>query len=594
MAIPDEGGGSPYLIDYDQMTDLGFCLQGLTSGWGGQLQDIGEAVKAILGLGDFRGAAADSTKGYLSEVHAVVLLSLGEIISEVNTRFLLYKDGYLASVDSSLHARLDEEVIQDTFQAFDSSRNGFDARHASIQRIAESISDIMGAQAPSPYGVSDAYDTVLDNQKRLHEGIVAYESEHVLADFANLDSMIGALLGFIDENLLRGASGVAGYVPGSIAASNSFQTLCRSLQNAYDDRAGLAEEVSLAANREQQRLELLEAEWAQQREEEGWLNLLLGGLVVVGGIICIVATAGLATPLVVAGAVAGGATILYGSMNMVEAGQDIYYGSVGDYSTAAFNPLRDTVFEWAFGADGKQQAWDAFGTAAIVTSSVLSLGAGAYASASAAANAGTSVGRAVAVYGAKTAITIGAGAGAGYAGHEIALYYGASETVADIVGVVSGAATATAVGFGVQEFDQARNVSGFYQPANIPSSEVVLPEFDGKTTYGELRTPDGKSIPLQSGDPDPQYSNYVSSSHVEGKAAQYMRENGIEQATVYHNNANGTCGYCDKMLPTLLPDGSELTVIPPASAVPNNPQAVAAPKTYTGNSAVPKTNPRFK
>ncbi|MCL2137323.1 MAG: polymorphic toxin-type HINT domain-containing protein [Coriobacteriia bacterium] len=492
MAIPDEGGGSSYLIDYNQMTDLGFALQGLTYGWGDQLQDVGESIKAILGLGDFRGAAADSTKGYLTEVHAMVLLSLGEIISEINTRFLLYKDGYLASVDSGLHARLDEDVIQDTFQAFDSSRNGFDARHASIQRIAESISDIMGAQAPSPHGVSDAYSTVLDNQKRLHEGIVAYESEHVLADFANLDLMVGALLDFIDENLLRGASGVTGYVPGSITASRSFQTLSQSLQNAYNDRAGLAEDISLAANREQQRLELLEAEWAKQREEEGWLNLLLGGLIVVGGIICIVATAGLATPLVVAGAVAGGATILYGSMNMVEAGQDIYYGSVGDYSTAAFNPLRDTVFEWAFGADGKQQAWDAFGTAAIVTSSVLSLGAGAYGaygqgvakvavftSCPEALVAGGIKG--VVEFSSKAFITIGAGAGAGYAGHEIALYYGASETVADIVSLLSGTAVSSVVGYGMSKWQWS------YEPGSMGIPEGVC--FTAGTLVLTIRGP---------------------------------------------------------------------------------------------------------
>ena len=77
---------------------------------------------------------------------------------------------------------------------------------------------------------------------------------------------------------------------------------------------------------------------------------------------------------------------------------------------------------------------------------------------------------------------------------------------------------------------------------------------------------------------------------MEGKSAIYMRENGITQGTIYHNNTNGTCGFCDNMLPTMLPENSVLNVIPPTSAIPNNPRAVAAPKTYVGNSNPIKTN----
>lgn len=38
----------------------------------------------------------------------------------------------------------------------------------------------------------------------------------------------------------------------------------------------------------------------------------------------------------------------------------------------------------------------------------------------------------------------------------------------------------------------------------------------------------------------------------------------------------------------LLEEGSTLTVIPPPDAVANNARAVAVPRTYTGNSTIPK------
>lgn len=99
---------------------------------------------------------------------------------------------------------------------------------------------------------------------------------------------------------------------------------------------------------------------------------------------------------------------------------------------------------------------------------------------------------------------------------------------------------------------------------------------------------DGQTVPLISGNADPNYKYYIPASHVEGKSAIYMRENGIESGVVYHNNTDGTCPYCDKMLPTLLEEGSTLTSVPPSNASAPNPSWVDTSKTYIGNSNIPK------
>jgi hypothetical protein len=52
------------------------------------------------------------------------------------------------------------------------------------------------------------------------------------------------------------------------------------------------------------------------------------------------------------------------------------------------------------------------------------------------------------------------------------------------------------------------------------------------------------------------------------------------------NNIDGTCGWCNTELPTLLPEGPELKVVPPENAVPNNSRAVAEPKTYAATAAI--------
>jgi len=133
---------------------------------------------------------------------------------------------------------------------------------------------------------------------------------------------------------------------------------------------------------------------------------------------------------------------------------------------------------------------------------------------------------------------------------------------------------------------------GNKQSENADNS-VALPDYDGKTTQGVLVLDDGRQIPLSSGDGDPRYTNYPNNGHVEQKAALYMKDNDISDATLYHNNTNGTCGFCDSMTSTFLPEGATLTVIPPANAVPNNSRAVTNPKTYVGNNKEPKVSPRY-
>lgn len=115
-----------------------------------------------------------------------------------------------------------------------------------------------------------------------------------------------------------------------------------------------------------------------------------------------------------------------------------------------------------------------------------------------------------------------------------------------------------------------------------------LPAFKPGSTHGVYITESGRLIPLQNGDPDPRYSNYTPAGHVEGKAAIAMRDSGDSVGIVVHNNIEGTCGYCDRMLHRLLPTGASLTVLPPVDATATKPLSVAVPKTYVGDAIDPK------
>jgi hypothetical protein len=98
-------------------------------------------------------------------------------------------------------------------------------------------------------------------------------------------------------------------------------------------------------------------------------------------------------------------------------------------------------------------------------------------------------------------------------------------------------------------------------------------------------------VPLQSAGSDPLYKNYIPASHVEGKAAIWISENGSTGGVLYHNNTDGTCGFCNSQIGTLLPKGAKLRVVPPGNAAPKNSRARGAATEYEGNDAVPKAPP---
>jgi Double-stranded DNA deaminase toxin A len=88
-------------------------------------------------------------------------------------------------------------------------------------------------------------------------------------------------------------------------------------------------------------------------------------------------------------------------------------------------------------------------------------------------------------------------------------------------------------------------------------------------------------------DDDVRYQHYVAAGHVEGKAAIQIRLAGSTGGTMHHNNPNGTCPYCLHQVPTLLPQGATLTVIPPPGATAPSPWWTAEPITFVGNDRQP-------
>lgn len=120
----------------------------------------------------------------------------------------------------------------------------------------------------------------------------------------------------------------------------------------------------------------------------------------------------------------------------------------------------------------------------------------------------------------------------------------------------------------------------------------MVAEIRWRNHLGVLVTNEGNVVPLQSGQSG-RFWNYPSAKHVEGKAAIWIGEHDSSGGVVYHNNTDGTCGFCNTQIRRLLPKDAWLDVVSPNDAVAKNSMAKTGLLEYQGDETLPKLPPPF-
>ncbi|MBC1896207.1 T7SS effector LXG polymorphic toxin [Listeria booriae] len=446
-----------YLVKYDDVTSVGAYVNGNCQTYGGQLQEISQSFTNIVGIPSLKGQAADSMKAYVGEVHGFIIQSISQLVQEIQSKFLLYKDGYYNTIDADNHAKLDENILESTLTFFQQSTNNFDAEHGKLEEVIQSVYDIINVSNISAYAVQDDYQQTTKQVSELKQKVGQYENDHATKDFTIFDEMLTSLKGLISEAQAKDSSVVTHYQPRDLLQYKDSVALNGAMTASQESLAANQTALDQAITNEGKRWDVLEQEAADQRAKDGiWSAVFAVGTIIIGGA-AIVLTAGAATPLVVTAAIAGTASMAYGASNLVESSQDIYFGLNGDATTAAFNPLRDTVFM------GNQGVYDAFGmVATTVAGACIPVGAAV----SGAKAAGTSVSRAVVVATGKEAASLVVGSAAS-AGAEHFISPIATELFGEDVGRVVTNVSSLAVGVGAGVLT--------HKGLNLNSRRVVSP-----------------------------------------------------------------------------------------------------------------------
>lgn len=437
---------------------------------------MNEAIKGILNCQNFSGQAAACVKNYLNEVHALLLAGVSTCMSTFCQKLLLYCDGYY-KIDSDQNAILPEEVLTFRITEYGKCITNLQKAETLIGGKFGAVSDIFAISNPSMQPSINAVTEIKNKIETLHNSTSQYETEN--KNLADLENLINSLKTSINDYANKTSSAIT-YKPGDITLNQDNINLLNNMINAINKSQEDASAIKVAAEHQK---EIYVKMAAEERKTHGVWGVIGGAVFIVGGAICIVCTAGAATPIVIGGAVAGGGTILFGSADVISGVQDYNYGSQNDIDSWSLN-------KWII-----EKPFQGSETAYIITKTAFCFSSSVFTGLGTASTTGTLTFRSGTVIVGKESINLGSYFGANYIGDKVGMTEGQKFVFSFFAQQLSGK--------GLNKLDSKLNISGTPPTVDLSNHEDHGPtpkqqmnldylaelgqaEIDAKVATGEL------------------------------------------------------------------------------------------------------------
>ena len=302
-----------------------------------QFNTLMNDINALVGdKVDFAGQGAENIRNYYAQVHLTLLTGIMEAMQAMLSEVAVYKDRY-DSIDGSEDFHYNENASEDLHTELEFQSAQMNTYHQKVRENLLNIADLFEGYEPSNESVQFNISETLNEMDRMSEEVESHESntkkhlndiKEVLVRLTSMISDANSYSADVEE--------YDGSLPFKMEDILAFYNGYKKLDSRISETGSIMERVF---KEEDKRLA------AEQRKNQGFLEMAEAAMIiVVGGALC-VASAGAATPLVAVGfATLGTTTAAFGIADAVEGTQDFYYGAGGDGSTRAVNPLRDTLF----------------------------------------------------------------------------------------------------------------------------------------------------------------------------------------------------------------------------------------------------------
>ena len=388
-----------FQVKYEEITSIRELILAQLDRWIEQIDVVRSSIVEIAAMSEMHGEAAEHVRSYMWDYHMNLANMIKDTIETYRSSFILYTDWYY-NIDSDQLAEMSQDSMEGLEENIQGARSDFDAVAEEVADIERELSAYLDVGRFSTTCMESCFDNALAGVQNVRTQIGEYEEAHSHADMYPIDMMVGYLRSIIGGQLGGSSATISAYDASVVNATESFQLaqMMDGMLSTY------LEQVKDRVNSCEEFYELQQQQWQESirlRTEEGIVKTIAGvGTMILGGML-VVATCGMALPLVTTvGVVAIGAgTAAYGFSNTVEGGQDVYAGVTGDPRMVSVNPIRDTLFA------SNPELYYLIGNALTISASMILTGGMA---ANAAVSAGTSIGRAVVTEYAKQGLTVAA------------------------------------------------------------------------------------------------------------------------------------------------------------------------------------------
>ena len=388
-----------FQVKYEEITSIRELILAQLDRWIEQIDAVRSSIVEIATMSEMHGEAAEHVRSYMWDYHMNLANMIKDTIETYRSSFILYTDWYY-NIDSDQLAEMSQDSMEGLEENIQGARSDFDAVAEEVADIERELSAYLDVGRFSTTCMESCFDNALAGVQNVRTQIGEYEEAHSHADMYPIDMMAGYLRSIIGGQLGGSSATISAYDASVVNATESFQLaqMMDGMLSTY------LEQVKDRVNSCEEFYELQQQQWQESirlRTEEGIVKTIAGvGTMILGGML-VVATCGMALPLVTTvGVVAIGlGTTAYGCANAIEGSQDVYAGVVGDPRMVSFNPIRDTLFA------SNPELYYLIGNVLTISASMILTGGMA---ANAAVSAGTSIGRAVVTEYAKQGLTVAA------------------------------------------------------------------------------------------------------------------------------------------------------------------------------------------
>lgn len=279
-----------YKVDYGSMQQLVTAYSSAASGWEEGINGVLEKAEAICSSKNISGNQADRMKAYMDTVYSFSNTSLAVMLQLFRQNFLLYLDAYYREIDSNRETVIKESELSEIHSTLQGKRSQMQQIALSAEQTAKSVLDIVGISSLDLDKVDSKFDKILASLNDLDSDINGLESQHVSADFTELDGMISNFGAYVQEMYLLKKEFKTSFSMESFLSLTSVPLLAANIQSAYSQLQAQESSVKTAAKNLEKRLK--QEQEAQQKaikkrqEQAGWAKV---GVNVTVGLITTVA-----------------------------------------------------------------------------------------------------------------------------------------------------------------------------------------------------------------------------------------------------------------------------------------------------------------